>query len=88
MIASRQRRFGLTPAQATCLEAIQTHLRQTGTMPSVSELRAALGVASKSGVHQLLRQLESRGAIKRARGRARAIRITTHQCPRCGEELR
>jgi len=87
MIANRQRRFGLTPAQAMCLEAIRAHLERTGTMPSVAELRAALAVSSTSAVHKLLRQLETRGAIKRIAGRARAIRITTHHCPSCGGEL-
>jgi repressor LexA len=53
-------------------------------MPSISELQDALSNPSKTAVHRLLRQLESRGAIKRVRGRARAIRILDDQCPHCG----
>ncbi|HEY5046729.1 MAG TPA: MarR family transcriptional regulator [Rhizomicrobium sp.] len=78
---------GLTPHQSACLDAIRTHHADKGAMPSLSELRSALGIQSKSAVHRLLRQLESRGAIKRAAGRARAIRIAEVTCPHCGGGL-
>jgi len=88
MTASTSRRMGLTPQQNACLEAIRSHHVGTGAMPSVSELQMALGMASKSAAHRLLVQLEARGAIKRATGRARAIRLMTSACPHCGGEVR
>jgi SOS-response transcriptional repressor LexA len=56
-------------------------------MPSISDLGDALDNPSKTAVHRLLRQLETRGAITRVRGRARAIRIVEDQCPHCGGML-
>jgi len=87
MLAKTPRRTGLTPQQNGCLEAIRAHHTVRGAMPSISDLQTALGMASKSAVHRLLVQLESRGAIKRAAGRARAIRLMTSSCPHCGGEL-
>jgi repressor LexA len=78
---------GLTPRQSSCLDAIRQHRHATGAMPSISDLQGALGHLSKTAVHRLLRQLESRGAIKRVRGRARAIRIVDDHCPHCGGVL-
>jgi SOS-response transcriptional repressor LexA len=62
-------------------------------MPSLEELRLALGVTSKSGVQRLLLQLEARGALTRAPRRTRAMQLTgAAVCPRCraaiGEEAR
>jgi repressor LexA len=87
MPANGVRRTGLTPQQSVCLEAIRAHHKGTGVMPSVSELQTALGISSRSAVHRLLVQLETRGAIKRAARRARAIRIIGTACPHCGGEL-
>lgn len=79
---------GLTPKQRACLDAIEAHLAKTRTMPSVEDLRFALGFASKAGVWRLLRQLEERGRIARVPHRARAIRLLGEdRCPHCGELL-
>ena len=79
---------GLTAAQRACLDAIETYLACKGIMPSVEDLRAALGFSSKAGVLRLLCQLEERGRIVRVPLRARAIRLLDdHECPRCRERL-
>jgi repressor LexA len=80
--------MGLTQKQRACLDAIESHLGKTRTMPSVENLRLALGFGSKAGVLRLLRQLEERGRIARLPHRARAIRLlSVENCPRCGERL-
>ena len=81
--------MGLTEKQRRCLDAIEAHLATTRTMPSVEELRTALGARSKSGVIRLLRQLEERGRIARLPLRPRAIRLLARlTCPRCGATMR
>jgi repressor LexA len=87
MPGKASRHMGLTPQQNACLQAIRFHHGGRGAMPSISDLQMALGMTSKSAVHRLLVQLEDRGAIKRAAGRARAIRLTSVSCPHCGGEL-
>jgi repressor LexA len=82
-------RTGLTCRQRACLDAIESHLAKTRTMPSVEELRVALGAGSKAGVLRLLRQLEERGRIERLPNRARAIRLLQDDCcSRCGHLAR
>ena len=79
---------GLTPRQRECLDAIEAHLAQTRTMPSIEELRVALQSGSKAGILRLLRQLEERGRIERLPNRARAIRLLNGDCcPQCGTLL-
>jgi SOS-response transcriptional repressor LexA len=57
-------------------------------MPSVEDLRLALGLSSRAGALNLLRQLEERGHIARIPLRARAIRLLdARTCPHCGERL-
>ena len=83
-----QAQMGLTDRQRACFDAIEAHLANTRTMPSVEELRLALGLGAKTGVLRLLRQLEERGWIVRLPHRARAIRIAKGPCcARCGEQL-
>jgi len=78
---------GLTAQQRACLDAIETYFGRTRTMPSVEDLRAALGFSSKAGVLRLLRQLQERGHIARVPLRARAIRLLgDHQCLRCRQQ--
>jgi repressor LexA len=80
--------MGLTQKQRACLDAVEAHFARTRTMPSVEELRLALGVGSKTGVFRLLRQLEERGRIARLPQRARAIRLLQIEaCPYCTERL-
>jgi len=77
---------GLTAPQRACLDAIEHYLARTRTMPSVEDLRRALGFSSKTGILRLLRQLEERGRIARVPLRARAIRLLDDRdCPRCRE---
>jgi len=78
--------IGLTPRQRACLDAIEAYLVRTRTMPSIEDLRRALGSGSKAGVLRLLRQLEERGLIARVPNRARAIRLLAADiCPHCAE---
>lgn len=75
---------GLSAKQRACLDAIESHEARTRAMPSLEELRRALGLGSKSGVLRLLRQLEDRGRIVRLAGRARAIRFVPDEvCAHC-----
>jgi repressor LexA len=78
----------LTPKQRNCLDAIAAHAARTRSMPTLEELRQALGSGSRAAVLNLLKQLEARGAIERLPRRARAIRLVSPPvCPRCGETL-
>ena len=80
---------GISERQHACLDAIELHLTKTRTMPSLEELRVALGFTSKSGALRLLQQLEERGRIARLPGRARAIALLgARTCRHCGARLR
>ena len=65
----------LTRKQNELLNYISNHLEQHEVTPSFDEMRNALGLASKSGVHRLVSGLEERGYIRRLANRARAIEI-------------
>lgn len=66
--------MGLTAQQRDLLAFIFTYSeRHNGTMPSFEEMKNALGLRSKSGIHRLIEALEERGAIVRLAHRARAI---------------
>ncbi len=68
--------IGLTRQQLRCLQFIETRMFATnGIAPSVDEIRDHLGIASKTGVLWLLRNLEERGRIRRFPNRARAIEV-------------
>jgi SOS-response transcriptional repressor LexA len=68
-------RASLTRMQRVLLDFIGRHQAQEGTSPSFDEMREALGLRSKSGVHRLITGLEERGFIRRMPNRARAIEI-------------
>lgn len=51
------------------------YLRLCTTCPTIEEMRIALALKSKSGVHRLVEALEERGFIRRLKNRARAIEI-------------
>src|SRR5690606_35971085 len=72
--------IALTASQQRLLDMISSHIAATGTAPTVEEMRQALGVQSKSSVHNNLVALEKRGAIRRLPLRARAIEIVEPQC--------
>lgn len=65
----------LTRKQRELLKFIQEKLAETGISPSFDEMKEALGLKSKSGVHRLITGLEERGFIKRLPHRARALDV-------------
>ena len=65
----------LTLKQSELLTYLSDHMQQHDVPPSFDEMRDALGLASKSGVHRLVSGLEERGYIRRLANRARAIEI-------------
>jgi repressor LexA len=66
----------LTAKQHELLLFIQRKLEETGISPSFEEMKDALDLKSKSGVHRLISALEERGFIRRLPNRARALEVT------------
>src|SRR3984885_13736849 len=66
----------LTRKQKELLVLIRDRLAAEGVPPSFDEMKDALGLKSKSGIHRLITGLEERGFIKRLPHRARALEIT------------
>jgi repressor LexA len=65
----------LTAKQRELLIFIDGRLKQDGVSPSFDEMREALELKSKSGVHRLISALEERGFIRRLPNRARALEV-------------
>jgi repressor LexA len=65
----------LTAKQRELLLFIDSRLKQGGVSPSFDEMREALDLKSKSGVHRLISALEERGFIRRLPNRARALEV-------------
>lgn len=65
----------LTQKQHELLMFIHERLKEAGVPPSFDEMKDALDLRSKSGIHRLIRALEERGFIRRLPNRARAIEI-------------
>src|SRR3712207_8555621 len=65
----------LTRKQHELLLYIHKHLGETGVSPSFEEMKEALDLKSKSGVHRLISALEERGFIRRLPNRARALEV-------------
>jgi len=65
----------LTPKQHDLLMFIHEHLEKGGVSPSFDEMKDALGLRSKSGIHRLITALEERGFIRRLAHRARALEV-------------
>ncbi|MFW2341988.1 transcriptional repressor LexA [Brevundimonas sp.] len=65
----------LTRKQHELLMFIHERIRETGVSPSFDEMKAALDLASKSGIHRLITALEERGFIRRLAHRARALEV-------------
>jgi len=74
----------LTRKQLDLLEFIHRRLQRDGVPPSFDEMKEALGLRSKSGIHRLITALEERGFIRRLAHRARAIEIV--KLPDCLRE--
>ncbi|MFV0332797.1 MAG: transcriptional repressor LexA [Tropicimonas sp.] len=65
----------LTKKQLDLLEFIHRRVQRDGVPPSFDEMKDALDLRSKSGIHRLITALEERGFIRRLAHRARAIEI-------------
>ncbi len=65
----------LTAKQHELLHFIQQRLDASGISPSFEEMKEALGLKSKSGIHRLISALEERGFLRRLPNRARALEI-------------
>ena len=65
----------LTIKQRELLNFLEIYENKYKASPSFDEMREALGLASKSGIHRLISGLEERGFIRRLANRARAIKI-------------
>jgi len=65
----------LTPKQRDLLMFIHRRIHDTGVSPSFDEMKDALELKSKSGVHRLITALEERGFIRRLPHRARALEV-------------
>jgi repressor LexA len=65
----------LTRKQHELLMFIDRHLRETGFSPSFEEMKGALNLKSKSGIHRLITALEERGFLRRRAHRARALEV-------------
>jgi repressor LexA len=66
----------LTRKQHELLLFINKRLLETGVAPSFDEMKDALALRSKSGIHRLIGGLEERGFIRRIAHRARALEVT------------
>ena len=65
----------LTRKQFELLRFIHERLKESGVPPSFDEMKDALDLRSKSGIHRLITALEERGFIRRMPNRARAIEV-------------
>ncbi len=65
----------LTSKQNELLLFIDEKLKKDGVSPSFDEMKDALNLASKSGIHRLISALEERGFIRRLANRARALEV-------------
>ncbi|MDF1728008.1 MAG: transcriptional repressor LexA [Sulfitobacter sp.] len=65
----------LTKKQLDLLEFIHKRVQRDGVPPSFDEMKLALDLRSKSGIHRLITALEERGFIRRLAHRARAIEV-------------
>ena len=71
----------MTPGQANLLAFIGLYIDEHGYSPSYEEMRAELGLKSKSGIHRLVTALVERGLVSRLPGRARAITLGKEVAP-------
>lgn len=74
-----QRNIGLTARASDLLAFLRVYIGEHGISPTYDEMKAALDLQSKSGIHRLLAQLVERGAVRWMPNRARAIYLTDAQ---------
>ena len=83
----------LTLKQKQLLLFIHERIKDSGISPSFDEMKDALNLASKSGIHRLISALEERGFIRRLPHRARALEVlklpesAPPRRPRAGDSL-
>ena len=65
----------LTKKQKELLSYIQNFQNKNGVTPSYEEMKSALDLKSKSGIHRLIIALEERGFVRRLAHKARALEI-------------
>lgn len=65
----------LTQKQRELLVFINSRIKETGVSPSFDEMKEALDLRSKSGIHRLITALEERGFLRRLPHRARALEV-------------
>ena len=65
----------LTRKQHELLMFVHERVKETGVPPSFDEMKDALDLRSKSGIHRLIKALEERGFIRRLPNRARALEV-------------
>ena len=65
----------LTRKQYELLRFIHERVKESGVPPSFDEMKDALDLRSKSGIHRLITALEERGFIRRLKNRARALEV-------------
>ena len=65
----------LTVKQRELLLFVNERIQETGVSPSFDEMKEALDLASKSGIHRLITALEERGFLRRLPNRARALEV-------------
>lgn len=65
----------LTQKQSELLRFINDRIQSTGVSPSFDEMKEALNLRSKSGIHRLITALEERGFLRRLPNRARALEV-------------
>ena len=78
----------LTRKQHELLTYIDAQLKDTGVSPSFEEMKDALDLKSKSGVHRLISALEERGFIRRLPNRARALEVLRTPDQKAGSAAR
>ena len=72
----------MTRQQAATLDFLRAQIGATGVCPSYDEIKDHLGLATKSCVNRLVKQLEERRLIRRMPGRARSIEVIDLRLPR------
>lgn len=68
---------GMTARQRDLFMFVKTYIVQYGFAPSFEEMKSALGLASKAGIHRMIAGLEGRGFLTHAPRRARSIRLVS-----------
>jgi len=66
----------LTAPQRRCLDFVRSFIERHGYAPSLREISDGLGWAATNAAADMLGRLQAKGYLERAKGRARAIRLT------------